>query len=61
MCGKEWALLYIHLQSCFHAGFSVLKGPYVCLLVTVTVPFLAKCGTSRFLKTCISSSLKPLF
>lgn len=40
MCGKEGVLFYSHLQSCFDAGFSFLKGVYVSMLIIAMVPLL---------------------
>jgi len=60
MCGEEWVLLYSHLQTSFDAGFSFLKGVYVCMLIIATLPLLYKNGTYNFLKNYISSCLKAL-
>lgn len=38
--GKQWVLLYSHLQSCFDAAFSFLKGVYVCMLIAATLSLL---------------------
>lgn len=40
VCGKQWVLLYSHLQSCSDAGFSFLKGVYICMLTAATLPLL---------------------